>query len=448
VNPRSSWRVVLVALAAVNGGALGCAADQPSLSALVSSANARIRQRPPDRREKETTSALLAAPLTADSATRVALLNNRRLHAAYEELGVAHGELVHALRLPNPSAEVALRFKREGRTGIDLMASIGLGELALLPLRSEAANAEHEAERLAVVGFIVDLAFDVRSALHDYQAAEHSLELQRTVLAATQASADAAARLHEAGNLTDLELASGRAFNEEARIASRRAETERNQAKARLSALMGLNAGTEWTAAARLPDPPAEELALDGLERRALAQNLDLATTKQRARAAEKRATLSRTEGLLPELRAGVLAERDESWAVGPVAELELPLFYQGQGAVDAARAEMRRQADLHAQLSLELRHLARAAAQRLVACRASVLEYRDVLLPLRQRVLDQTELSYNAMSVGVFQLLAAKRDELETALTYVEVLRDYWRARADVERLQAGRIDLGSLSE
>jgi cobalt-zinc-cadmium efflux system outer membrane protein len=210
---------------------------------------------------------------------------------------------------------------------------------------------------------------------------------------------------------------------------------------------MGLNVNTEWTAPPRLQDPPAEELSLSGLERRALAQNLDLAIARQRARGAEKRATLARTEGFLPELKAGVSAERDEDWAIGPMAEVELPLFYQGQGEVAAARAEMRSQAELYAQLSLEVRHFARTAGQRLGASRASALEYRDVLLPLRRRVVDETELSYNAMKVGVFQLLAAKRAEVETALGYVELLRDYWQARTDVERLEAGHIDLASLS-
>ena len=63
----------------------------------------------------------------------------------------------------------------------------------------------------------------------------------------------------------------------------------------------------------------------------------------------------------------------------------------------------------------------------------------RDVLLPLRQRVLEETELHYNAMTIGVFQLLAAKRDQIATARTYVELLRDYWLARNEVQRMLAG---------
>jgi len=396
----------------------------------------------PSRESDETAAKLLASPLTPDTAARVAILNSHAVQAAYARLGIAHGELVHALRVPNPRAEAAVRFRRSGSPDIEILATIGLSELAFLPLRSEAAQASLEAERLAAVAFIVDLAFDVREAFVAYQAAEQSLDLDRTVLAATQAAADAAAHLHEAGNLTDLDLANERAFAEEARVATRRAETARVEARARLSELMGLGSPADWTAATtRLPDPPAEELAVDHLEERALTQSLDLTMAKERATAADKRATAAQVEGLLPDLRAGVSARREGDWGVGPAASLEVPLFYQGQGLTEVARAERREEEELGATLSFSIRRAARTAADRLTAARENAVEYRDVLLPLRQRVLDQTELEYNGMAVGVFQLLVAKRDEVQTARAYVELLREYWTARAEVERLEAGRL-------
>jgi cobalt-zinc-cadmium efflux system outer membrane protein len=422
-------------------GALACASDEPSLSALRSSADARIRRGPPVRESSQTVAKLLGEPLTAESATRIAVLNNRNVQAGYEQLGVAHGELEHALRLPNPSVELAVRFPKRGPADVELLATIGLSELALLTLRSGAAEAELAAARLAVVALVVDLAFDVRAALVAYQAAEQGLELAQSVLAATQASAEAAARLHDAGNSTELELASERAFSEEAHVAVRSAETARTSARSRLASLLGLTTGTEWSTAPRLPDPPAEELPTDALERQAVEQNLDLAIAKQRGIAADKQVTVARAEGLVPELRAGVSARREGAWGVGPAAAVELPLFYQGQGKVDAARAEMRRQVNLFAAGTIELKNFAHAAAARLKAARESALEYRDVLLPLRQRVLDQTELEYNAMATGVFQLLSAKRQEIETARAYVDVLREYWIARNEVERLEAGRM-------
>ena len=47
---------------------------------------------------------LLAGTLDADTAVRVALLNNRELRATLRELGVARGHLMQAGVLPNPAA--------------------------------------------------------------------------------------------------------------------------------------------------------------------------------------------------------------------------------------------------------------------------------------------------------------------------------------------------------
>lgn len=439
---RGETKLVRLALLLVAGaGSLACAGEKPSLSSLRTSADERIAGAAPNR-GGEDAQKLLAEPLTPESAARIALLNNHDVLAAYEKLGVAHAELVEALRVPNPRADAALRFRRSGPPEIEVLATIGLSELAFLPLRGDAASTELEAARLEVVGFIVDLAFDVRNAFIAYQAAEQALELDRTVLAATAAAADAAARLHEAGNLTDLDLANQRAFNEEARVTERRAETARLRARAHLNELMGLGASTEWAAAvARLPDPPAEELALEGLERRALEQNLDLKVARERANAADRRVTVATAEGVLPDVRGGVSARREGEWGVGPAVSLEVPLFYQGQGAIERARSERSRERDRSAQLAVRVRVAAHTLAEELTSARANAVEYRDVLLPLRQRVLDQTELEYNAMAVGVFQLLVAKREEVETARAYVDLLREYWTARTEVERLEAGKI-------
>ena len=44
-------------------------------------------------------------------------------------------------------------------------------------------------------------------------------------------------------------------------------------------------------------------------------------------------------------------------------------------------------------------------------------------------------------MNIGVFQLLQAKRDQIETARAYVETQREYWIARSELEQLLSGRL-------
>jgi outer membrane protein TolC len=106
-------------------------------------------------------------------------------------------------------------------------------------------------------------------------------------------------------------------------------------------------------------------------------------------------------------LRAGVSAERQSEWAVGPLVELELPMFYQGQGRTGAALAEMRREKALFEAAVVRLR-AARVTSGRLATARSSVASYRATVLPLRARILEGSEAEYNAMTIGLFQLLEA----------------------------------------
>jgi cobalt-zinc-cadmium efflux system outer membrane protein len=389
---------------------------------------------------------LLGAPLTADTAVKVALLNNPAIQASFEDLGAARAGLMRALRLPNPSADAALLYHgADGDPEVDLSVTLDVTDFFFLPARQGAAQSELDAAVLSVAGGALDLALEVRRAHIRYVAAKQIVELRRTVSQAAKASADAAEKIHEAGNSTDLDLANERALYQESRLALAQAETALTTERERLGALMGVwGSEAKWTTPERLPRPPAREIDLSSSERLALSRSLDLALARQRFSAAAKRANLARVEGLLPEVRAGVAAEKEineSRWGVGPAVGLQLPLFYQGQGEVAAARAEMRRQERLHDVTAIQLRSAARTTAATLTVARERVRFYETVLLPLRERVVAETQLQYNAMNAGVFQLIAAKRDQVEAGRAYVEALRDYWLARVEHEQLLAGRV-------
>jgi cobalt-zinc-cadmium efflux system outer membrane protein len=397
---------------------------------------------------EKTTRALLAKPLTADSAAQLALLNNPTLQAAFEELGVARANLVTALAVPNPTAEAGLRFgPGRDEPAVELSVTQSISQLFLLPVRNAAGHAELDAAKLSVGIAALDLALQTRAAFYKYQANQQILELRRTVLRAARASFDAAQRLREAGNVTALDLANEQALYEEARLNTARVETEIVESRQRLSALMGVwGSAVRWETRGRLVAPAAPEPSLARVEQQAVARSIDLELAKRRFSAETRRINAARTAGFLPDLRAGVAAEReDEEWEVGPVVELELPLFYQGQGAVARSEAEASRQRQTHRSVAIEIRTQARFLTNRLLAVRERADYYRTVLLPLRQRIVEETQLQFNAMAVGVFQLLQAKRDQIETGRTYVETLRDYWITRAELEQLLAGRLVRGA---
>jgi cobalt-zinc-cadmium efflux system outer membrane protein len=59
--------------------------------------------------------------------------------------------------------------------------------------------------------------------------------------------------------------------------------------------------------------------------------------------------------------------------------------------------------------------------------------------VPAQARVTAQTLLQYNAMQLGIFQLLEARREEFDVELAYVETLREYWSASAELDAVLAG---------
>lgn len=395
-----------------------------------------------DRGSQDAVRQLLAKPLTAENAVKVALLNSAELQAAFEDLGVARADLVSALRLPNPVAEGSVRFRKNENATLDFAVTEDLTQLIFLPLRNGVAQAQLEAAKAALAGRTLDLVLQVRTAFYGYLADRQVLEFRETVLDALEASATAAKSLHEAGNVTDLDLDTEQVLYDEARVNFASAKTALAASRERLSALLGLwGKSGNWQVDGRLNDPSAE-LPLADLESKAIERSLDLAIVKHRFEAAAKRANLATAEGWLPELKAGATAEREEKqWSYGPLAEVQVPLFYQGQGEVDRARAEMRRQQQLLKARAVQIRAAARTTAARVAAARDRAVYIKAVLLPARERILNQTQLQFNAMSVSVFQLLLARRDEVDAARSYVEALREYWTARAEAEQLRAGRL-------
>ncbi len=393
--------------------------------------------------------ALLAKPLDADAAAKVALLQNPEVQAVLDRVGVARGALVSAVRLPNPRVEGSVRFRRGGDVDVGIGATVNVMDLALLPVREGAASAELEAAALEAAGTAMDVSFEARTALYDDVAAEEAFALASSIAQATEAGADLSGRLEQAGNVQPLDALNEKALYEEARVSLADAEAQRDLARERLNAALGLwgDRGTRYAVMPRLPEPVGADPAFDQVERRALEQSLELEIARRRHAGAAQSANLARAEGLLPEVNLGVDAERTpelgsgQSWGVGPKIGIGIPLFYQGQGAVDSATSEMRRQRDLHEAMAIQIRSEARALALRVDKARATVTYYRTTLLPLRDRIVDETQRQYNAMGASAFQLLAAKRAAIDTARAFVAVKREYWTSRAALDLLLQGRL-------
>jgi cobalt-zinc-cadmium efflux system outer membrane protein len=178
------------------------------------------------------------------------------------------------------------------------------------------------------------------------------------------------------------------------------------------------------------------------IERRALLQSLDLASARQRIIVAGEQLGVDRATALLPESSLGAAAEREEgAWQVGATVSFPIPLFDQGQARVGRAMAELRRAQQEYYALGVQMRATVRMVHERLQGAQDRALYYRDILLPLRERIVNETQLHYNAMQLGIFDLVRAREQQIQAAIAYIETLLDYWLARTDLEHMLSGRL-------
>ena len=106
---------------------------------------------------------LLAAPLNADTAFRLAQLRNPEITARYAELGIAQADVVAASRIANPTFSGAAA-RDDGPHKITLGLSLPLADLLMLPARKRLAEGEYERAQQLVAAALSNLAADTADA--------------------------------------------------------------------------------------------------------------------------------------------------------------------------------------------------------------------------------------------------------------------------------------------
>jgi cobalt-zinc-cadmium efflux system outer membrane protein len=446
------------AAAAFLATAAACVPSQSAMFGPVQSeANRRIgldvawHASPTDARVPAAVLALLERPLDRDAAVRIAIANNRRLQASYDELGLAAADVADATVLRPLEVDLNRKYTVSGPgSETEIEATQDILDLLQLAQRRSIASSAVRAARARAVSATVELVASVEAGYYGMVAAEQERELRQTAFDAASASAEVVERQHAAGSATDLALARERDLREQARLDLARAELLTETRREEMNQLLGLyGESTRWSIAGRLPDLPARPPALDSLERDAVASSLELAALRAEAESASGEVSLARVRTILPELGVGVAAARrdDGEWEAGPAISIGLPLFNWQQGPRARAHARLRRAQNLLAATGIELRAQARAARQRALEAHAEARHLQSVVLPLRQRVVDETLLQYNAMNASLFELLAARRDLVDAGRQYIDALRRYWETAARVAALQRGAM-IGSPRE
>jgi cobalt-zinc-cadmium efflux system outer membrane protein len=194
-----------------------------------------------------------------------------------------------------------------------------------------------------------------------------------------------------------------------------------------------------------LPELPAREISLQGLESRAVAQRLDLQALRIEVDLVGQALALRTGTRYLPaSIRLGIDTERepDNQRVTGPTLDLELPIFNQGQGQIAKLTAQYRQARDKLEALTINVRSEVRDAHAQLIAARSLTSYIGNQLLPAQEKALGLTLRQYNYMLKGAYDLLLAKQNQLAVERSHIEAWRDYWIAHTELERAVGGSLN------
>jgi outer membrane protein, heavy metal efflux system len=434
----------------------GCATTSPrnaveQTAALVAARNQQrlmwLGDGNDDAARREVTN-LCRQDLTLANAIRVSLLANRNLQAIYEDLGIAQADLVQAGLLKNPTLSGSYDFKLDGVGPQSDVFSVGLMtdvvQLLTMGSRKAAARSALESTKYRVAGEVLKHVYAVKRDYYAVQSTQQALAMREIVSDAAEAAVEMARRQHEAGTINDLDLA-----NEEALFAQISADMLRNRAelataRERLNRTMGVwGADTRWSIVANLPDMPSADPAMEHVESKAIAARYDLAAAHKNTEVVAYALALAKNTRWTGAIDAGVDFHRETEGIrlIGPAVSVQLPIFDQGQATIARIEAQLRMVKSHETALAVDIRSEVRELAARLGVARAVVLNYQRTLVPLRERIVELSQQQYDAMLLGVFQLLIAKQNQINTYREFIEALRDYWLLRAELELAIGGSL-------
>jgi cobalt-zinc-cadmium efflux system outer membrane protein len=399
---------------------------------------------PEDEEAHSAVRALLAGELSADAAVQVALLNNRRLQVIYEDLGVAQADLVQAGLLTNPVFMGSVRYPDRSSAGRNTEFGVAQSflDIFMRPARKRLAEAGFEAEKMRVAAAVLDLAAETQAACFRLQGALQTTAMLRLSTEAAGAAHEFARRQRAAGNISDLEMFARQSLLGHAQVELARSEVAVVADREALTRLMGLTGENGvFIVPSSLQELPEDDGPLHDLERQALDRRPELAAQRWEIEALARALKVTLRWRWVPLIDVGVSTERDPEGTrvTGPEVAIALPLFDRGQAGVARIEALLRQSRQRLVATAVDISSEVREARSRLIAARELAGRYRSEIIPLNERLVAETQKFHNFMLAGVYQLLEARRDEIDAYRGYIEAVRDYWIARSDLERAVGG---------
>lgn len=432
----------------------GCATFSPDngMSVVAGVASATIKKDVIAVRDNEqagwardATQQLLRRPLTVDTAVQVALLNNKGLQAAYNELALAEADMVEQSLPPNPTFSLS-RIAGGGAVEIERQVVGDILALATLPFRSEIARQRFQQAQLRAALETLRLAADVRRAYYRAVAANELVELLTDAKATAESTAKLASKLGETGSLNKLDQAREQVFYAETTADLATARQDATSLRERLTRLLGLwDRDLRFRIPDRLPVLPRRPQSLPGIEADAVTHRIDLQIARMELDTLAQSLNLNEATRFVTLLDAAGIGKTTKDVDGSRLRErgfdiqFQIPIFDGGEVRVRQATEIYNQAFNRLTEKAVNVRSEARDAYRVYRSSYDIAGQYQREVLPLRKIITEEMQLRFSSMQVDVFALLVEARQRIAALRAAIEAKRAFWLAQSDLQSVVNG---------
>jgi outer membrane protein TolC len=381
---------------------------------------------------------MLQQPITLANAEKLSVAKNPAVKVKLYQVGVAEADYAQAGRMENPG------FTYERYAGDEYSASLlfDIGGLVLMPLKRTLQLRRLSAARYQAAAGVLQHVADTRKAWIKAVAEKQKTVLLSKALDSADVGNNLTRQMSALGHSNVIEAADSEIFLSEMRASLSRQRLAEGVAREALIRKLGL-----WGRQARdiklpdsLPDLPVNPIELESVEREAIENRLDVKMATMNLEGTAANLKLTRLNPFFSAIELGPKLEKSGSETErGFELEFRIPIFDAG-----GIKNEKARTVFLQAQAQAEVTAIGAAsnAREALAAYRSSydiAQHYRDVILPLRQRVSAEQLLMYNGMLISVFDLLDDLRSALGQQSAYIDAVKTFWLADANLQQALSG---------
>ncbi len=445
-------------LAAIGGfslALLGCASVSPV--GVVGAVNTTLGKASPVQAQLLTSAeaqagantkanALLLNELSQAGAVQLAMLNSPDMQAMLASGVASAANAAQGGRIANPT----LSFERMHATGELELAralSFGLLDLLTLPQRQAVAKLNVDKVQLQLAQQLVRQLSDVKLAWVGAIAANQRLLYAQQVQRSANASAELAKRLKAVGNFSWLQQASQQQFASDAAIQLATAQHTNISATQHLVRLLGLSTSQEalMRLPKRLPSIPKQTLSPEDISAVAMDTRLDVQLAKLDVTRLLGSNTLAQIDSFT-DVEWGIRGVDKKNTADGSVSQsngfevaIRLPIFDWGDNKRVALSANSLMAAKnyestmLNASSELRVSYSAYRTAYDLAA------HYQNEVIPMRTRMAEENQYSYNGMLISVFELLADARQQVAAVTQSLNAVEQFWASEAALQNSLLG---------